>query len=228
MTITKYQSIEYCPCCSENRSVAKRKIEHTFKNGISTKIFLSICKTCNLEFQSADDKRMSVCDIKDLNNKEMLNMAHECKSAANYSVSSSSLSNAQDAIDIARDHNDSVGSLSDGYHTFDELYHHRALLFASLCMTSFKSCAWKSLLHDDPENNPMYPGMFIVGIETPEGQATYHYNIDPYWSMFKVRELDHAPKYDGHTPNDAIERIYKFACNKNTNIRNSAELFVNS
>ena len=28
-----------------------------------------------------------------------------------------------------------VGKLSDGYHTFDELYHHRAILFATICNT---------------------------------------------------------------------------------------------
>ena len=53
----------------------------------------------------------------------------------------------------------------------------------------------------------MYDGMFIVGIETPEGQATYHYDIDPYWDIFNVQELDRAPKWDGHTPTDAINRI---------------------
>lgn len=121
------------------------------------------------------------------------------------------LETAQKAIDEAKRYNDSVGTLSDGYHTFDELYHHRALLFASLCLTGFKEKAWKSLLHNDPKNNPMYPGMFIVGVETPFGQATYHYDIDPYWSIFKVRELDHAPEYDGHTPKEAIDRIYKYA-----------------
>lgn len=54
----------------------------------------------------------------------------------------------------------------------------------------------------------MYAGMFIVGIETPDGQATYHYDIKPYWEMFNVKELEHAPIWDGHTPEQAIERIY--------------------
>ena len=119
---------------------------------------------------------------------------------------------AQKAIDEYRKHNnDCCGDLSDGYHTFDELYHHRALLFASLCMTTFKNIAWKSLLHHDP-NDPMYPGMFIVGIDTKYGQASYHYNIDPYWSIFKeIREVERAPKFDGHTPSEAIDRIYHLA-----------------
>lgn len=99
--------------------------------------------------------------------------------------------------------NDNKGEISDGYHTFNELYHHRAILFAIVC-SQFKALAWKSKLHDTGD---MYDGMFIVGIETPMGQATYHYDIDPYWNIFDVKELPNAPKWDGHTPNDAINRL---------------------
>lgn len=95
------------------------------------------------------------------------------------------------------------GEISDGYHTFNELYHHRAILFSVIC-NSNKELAWKSRLHDTGD---MYDGMFIVGIETPEGQATYHYDIEPYWDMFEVKKLQNAPKWDGHTPDEAIRRI---------------------
>ena len=67
-----------------------------------------------------------------------------------------------------------------------------------------KELAWKSKKHDTGD---MYDGMFIVGINTQNGQATYHYDIEPYWDMFNVEELEHAPKWDGHTPQEAIERI---------------------
>lgn len=100
---------------------------------------------------------------------------------------------------------ENMGEFSDGYHTFNELYHHRAVLFSVIC-NMFPEKAWKSKLHDTGD---MYDGMFIVGIETEQGQATYHYDIEPYWDMFKVKELEKAPKYDGHTPSDAIERIGK-------------------
>lgn len=99
------------------------------------------------------------------------------------------------------------GETSDGYHTFNELYHHRAVLFSVIC-NSAPALAWKSKLHDTGD---MFDGMFIVGIETPEGQATYHYDIDPYWDMFHVKELERAPKWDGHTPAQAIERISKLS-----------------
>lgn len=99
------------------------------------------------------------------------------------------------------------GNTSDGYHTFNELYHHRAVLF-SVIVANFAARAWKSKLHAD---GTMYDGMFIVGIETPDGQATYHYDIDPYWNLFRCTELGCAPEWDGHTPNQAIERIGKLA-----------------
>lgn len=97
------------------------------------------------------------------------------------------------------------GNTSDGYHTFDELYHHRAVLF-SVIVENFATRAWKSKLHAD---GTMYEGMFIIGIETPDGQATYHYDVEPYWNLFRCKEVDRAPEWDGHTPEQAIERIGK-------------------
>ncbi len=96
-----------------------------------------------------------------------------------------------------------IGDASDGFHTFNELYHHRAILFSVIC-NLMREKAWKSKRHDTGD---MYDGMFIVGIETPDGQATYHYDINPYWDMFDVKEVEYAPKWDGHTPDDAIKRI---------------------
>ena len=96
-----------------------------------------------------------------------------------------------------------TGETSDGYHTFNELYHHRAVLF-SVIVKAFHDKAWKARQHHD---GTMYDGMFIVGIDTPYGQASYHYDIDPYWDMFECRELERAPEWDGHTL--AIERIGK-------------------
>ena len=98
-----------------------------------------------------------------------------------------------------------TGETSDGYHTFNELYHHRAVLF-SVIVKVFPDHAWKSRKHHD---GTMYDGMFIVGIETPDGQATYHYDIEPYWDMFQCKELEYAPEWDGHTPAQAIARIGK-------------------
>lgn len=90
------------------------------------------------------------------------------------------------------------GMLSDGYHSFDELYKHRAILFAVICNQN-KNKAFKSLKHAD---GTMFEGFFIVGIETPNGQFTYHYKIDEFWDIFDVPEIPFAPEWDGHTPDD--------------------------
>ena len=95
-----------------------------------------------------------------------------------------------------------TGDLSDGYHTFNELYHHRAVLF-SVIVNQNKNISWKSKKHHD---GTMYVGMFIVGVNTPQGQYSYHYDIEPYWNMFDCKELDNAPVWDGHEPKD-IDRL---------------------
>lgn len=92
-----------------------------------------------------------------------------------------------------------MGQVSDGYHTFDELYEHRMTLFAVICQQNSDK-AWKSLQHHIG-GGPMYPDYFIVGIETQEGQFTYHYHTD-YWHWFNVKELPFAPEWDGHMPED--------------------------
>lgn len=92
-----------------------------------------------------------------------------------------------------------VKKVSDGYHTFDELYQHRAILFSVICNSNDnQNLAWKSLLHDD---GTMFEGMFIVGIQTSLGDYTYHYDLK-YWDMFDVETLERAPEWDGHKPED--------------------------
>ena len=94
------------------------------------------------------------------------------------------------------------GDLSDGYHTYNELYGHRMILFSIICNT-YPSRAWKSKLHSD---GTMFHGYFVVGIDTIQGQFTYHYEMK-HWDKFNVKELKKAPEYDGHIPSD-ITRLY--------------------
>ncbi len=97
-----------------------------------------------------------------------------------------------------------TGKISDGYHTFDELYFHRMILFATICKLKPED-AWKSRKHE-VGGDPMYDGYFIVGINTPEGQFTYHYDLE-HWDKFQVDELENAPKFDGHTSNDVTRLL---------------------
>lgn len=102
-----------------------------------------------------------------------------------------------------RDNGESRKDVSDGYHTFDELYYHRMVLFALVC-NQHKELSWKSKQHHD---GTMFDDTsFICGIDTPEGQYTYHYHLD-HWDTYDVKELDYAPEYDGHQPKD-ITRLF--------------------
>ena len=91
--------------------------------------------------------------------------------------------------------------ISDGSHTYGELYEDRMLLFSIICNDN-QDKAWKSWLHDD---GTMFDDYFIVGINTPEGSFTYHYHKDT-WDNFKVPEIPKAPAWDGHSRKD-IDRL---------------------
>lgn len=102
-----------------------------------------------------------------------------------------------------------MGNVSDGYHTFNELYDHRRALTAALAKVMAPYRPWRSKQHH-PEDSPIYEGYFIVGIELPTGAITYHYRLED-WDLFPyVRELPHAPKWDGATPNDTVNRLEKW------------------
>jgi hypothetical protein len=105
--------------------------------------------------------------------------------------------------------------MSDGYHTFDELYEHRHRLFIALCRKVDSeateergpSPVWRSHLHAD---GTMYPGWFVMGIyQTPGEQFTYHlperlWNDTPF-----AREVARSPEWDGHTAADVLDRLIR-------------------
>ena len=95
------------------------------------------------------------------------------------------------------------GETSDGYHTFDELYYHRTALFACLVALQPRQMAFKSCKHSD---GTMYEGFFIAGIYTSGGWCTYHCEAK-WWPLFDCHEQEFAPKWDGHTPSDAVHRL---------------------
>ena len=43
----------------------------------------------------------------------------------------------------------------------------------------------------------------------PTGQISNHYELK-YWDLFKVPEKEIADEWDGHTPQEAAERLYKY------------------
>ena len=96
-----------------------------------------------------------------------------------------------------------IDNISDGWHTFGELYEFRMSLSIALLNTN-KDISWKSKKHDD--GSMFEGGYFICGIKTPLGQVTNHYKLES-WDLFDVPELEYAPKWDGHTAKDSIVRL---------------------
>lgn len=102
-------------------------------------------------------------------------------------------------------------SVSDGYHTFDELYEHRIILYLAFCRKMYEQLpfneVWRSKLHSD---GTIFDGWFVLGIyDKPGKQITYHLPIK-YWSDTEFAEtLDQAPVFDGHTSADVLERLKK-------------------
>lgn len=107
-----------------------------------------------------------------------------------------------------------MGAVSDGYHTFDELYAHRIELFMSLCFQIYQNNdhadmmpVWKSLEHSDGTS---IEGWFVMGIYTEKGkQITYHLPESLWKDCDFAQTLDQAPPFDGHTSADVLERLKK-------------------
>lgn len=100
-----------------------------------------------------------------------------------------------------------AGQISDGYHTFDELYEYR-MLYNAHAATGWVAAGYpvvKSWRHSDGELC-FGGGWFIVTAELPSGQVSNHYAAE-HWELFTVPEVELPPEYDGHTPQDAADRL---------------------
>ena len=103
--------------------------------------------------------------------------------------------------------------VSDGYHTFDELYDHRITLYIALCKelgngsSSPYGHTWRSKVHSDDSS---FDGWFILGIYKEKGkQITYHLPLEKWEQTNFAETLEKAPEWDGHTSQDVLERIAK-------------------
>jgi hypothetical protein len=111
------------------------------------------------------------------------------------------------------------GEISDGYHTFNELYEFRkvynAALFNEWADAEINNVdgSWgnkynvhKSWKHFDGELC-FGGGWFIVVAVLPTGQISNHYEAKD-WDLFKIPEVEKALfEFDGHTSQDVINRL---------------------
>lgn len=108
---------------------------------------------------------------------------------------------------------DERGEVSDGYHSFNELYDHRIINFIIICKCLLwrlpSTPIWKSKAHAD---GTVYDGWFIMGIYPAPGQQISYHLPMKYWDMTKfARELTTAPEWDKHTPTDVLVRLTRLA-----------------
>lgn len=111
-------------------------------------------------------------------------------------------------IDSLQQEQTDMGEVSDGYHTFNELYYYRMLYNAAFFNLLPKEWVHKSKRHHTGEEC-FGGGWFIVMANLPTGQISNHYELKD-WDLFKIPEKEFADEWDGHTPQEAAERLYKY------------------
>lgn len=99
------------------------------------------------------------------------------------------------------------GKLSDGYHTFNELYEHRCVLTVGLVnIWNNADYYWlKALKHHDGSS---YDGWFLLGIcHENEMLGSYHLPMS-YWNSCRCKQEEVSPfPFNGHTPEDTLRLI---------------------
>lgn len=94
---------------------------------------------------------------------------------------------------------------ADDYHTMDELYEHRFALTRALVAMMPERCV-KCKKNGD---GSIWDGFFVVYIDTPAGQVSYHYKLE-HWDELPCREVEQW-HYDGHTPAITLDRLSSIA-----------------
>jgi len=107
---------------------------------------------------------------------------------------------------------DRMGEVSDGYHTFNELYKHRCLLYIALLKCHWRMCLGSSEIPCDSMTRFVrfrhYKGWFCLGlIDENIGQISYHIP-DEYWDACSFAE-EKQWEFDGHSTDDVLERLEK-------------------
>jgi len=96
-----------------------------------------------------------------------------------------------------------VGEVSDGFHTFEELYEHRNALFIALLKCNVP-ISWRAKYHQD---GSMFEGFFVAGMGLPTGQISYHLPLTLWDELSEIHTMEEGPKWDGHTPSEVVYRL---------------------
>lgn len=109
--------------------------------------------------------------------------------------------------------------VSDGYHTFEDLYNHRHRLFIALCRQMH--LRYKSSVSERNHYNPIwhyqtsqgedghFEGYFLMGIHTEYGKQISYHLPDRFINEISLfsNKMCIKPTWDGHTSQDVLERL---------------------
>lgn len=128
----------------------------------------------------------------------------------------------QGYIDEAKFNGSDISRLSDGWHTFNELYEFRKAYNVALFnewASNYRFNKNKDFSHQKQHYNVHKSwrhnsgelcfggGWFIVCAKLPSGLISNHYKAED-WDLFKIPEVEKALfPFDGHTGQDVIERL---------------------
>ena len=112
-----------------------------------------------------------------------------------------------------------IANMSDGRHSFEELYEYRKLYNALLFNMWYSEGMYqvhKSKRHGSGEEC-FGGGWFIVMATTRFGQISNHYRLED-WDLFACEEREFADVWDGHTPEIVKLRLQMLLPSKKTNM----------
>lgn len=196
---------------SDDLRVQWDKDNHMMLNGINPLKGVDICEK---EHKDERDEN-SLIPLFGIRTKYIPNVEHPAKRHFNVNIYCDYINRVNTDIQIFPD-----GSVSDGWHTFDELYYYR------LCYNAIFINSLVKLINDNPSKFKNIKvckskkhfggelcyggGWFIVMISTPWGQISNHYKLE-YWDKFNCPVIKQSWKWDGHGMKEAMERLNKLS-----------------
>ena len=108
-------------------------------------------------------------------------------------------------------------NISDGHHTFCELYDHRCVLFITLCRSIHMPQA-RAISSNHPPHKKIWrtrknaegqelEGWFIMGISEMHGSIISYHLPEKFWVATSFAPEIPKAYYDGHVSSDVINRL---------------------
>lgn len=110
-----------------------------------------------------------------------------------------------DTVDWGDEPRGDTGEISDGYHTFNELYRHRHLLFLLAATSGALKASYVVEDH--------FPNWDLIVAHTPDEYKMVSYHIpyeyrELYFKLPRKTKEEQEKFYDGHTSNDVLQRLF--------------------